>query len=302
MGKVKLCNGMEMDDLCYGTGIVLTYRDGETGAYNKLNYYIRNAIKERNKFANDIKVGRVIKAVFESGCSTYDTSRAYGGAEYILGRVLRKYERSNYTLVTKLSNYDQYYSSVRESFNKSLSELGVEYIDLYLMHWPVTDIYIDNWNEMVELYKEGKCKAIGVCNFNIHHLEQLRNSTDVMPMVNQFECHPLFTQKELRMYCEKNGISIMAYTPTARMDERIINSCVSQIAREKHKSVSQVVLQWHRQIGTIPVFNTYNIEHLKENLDIGDLMLTSEEIERISGLNINCRLRYDPDNCDFRKL
>lgn len=232
----------------------------------------------------------------------FDTSRAYAGSECMLGKSLKKYDRDKYYIVTKLCNGDQYKGNVRVALEKSMTELGVDYVDLYLMHWPVEEHYIDSWRQMEELYKEGMCKAIGVCNFNIHHLQELEKSAEIMPMVNQFECHPLLTQENLRKYCNDRHIQIMAYTSTARMDERLKKTCLVSIAKKYNKSIAQIILRWHQQIGNIPIVNTFNKVHLLNNLDIENFSLTEEEINKISGINIGCRLRYDPDNCDFKQL
>ena len=121
-------------------------------------------------------------------------------------------------------------------------------------------------------------------------------------MINQIECHPLFTQNELREYCNKENIKVMAYTATARMDDRLKNTCIVDLAKKYNKTVAQIILKWHIQIGNIPIFNTNSIKHYKENMDIEDFELSKEEIQQINSANINSRLRYDPDNCDFTKL
>ena len=178
----------------------------------------------------------------------------------------------------------------------------MDYIDLYLMHWPVEGHYIKSWKIMEQLYREGKCKAIGVCNFNIHHLEELRKNAEIIPMVNQVECHPLFTQNELRKYCKEHGIQIMAYTSTARMDERLRKTCLVPIAKKYNKTLAQIILRWHQQIGNIPIVNSTKKYHMKQNIDINGFTLNQEEIDLILDININSRLRFDPDNCDFSQL
>lgn len=184
----------------------------------------------------------------------------------------------------------------------SLKNLDTDYVDLYLMHWPVEGKYIKSWKIMERLYEKGLAKAIGVCNCNIHHLEELRKQAKIMPMVNQFECHPLFTQNELREYCKENNIQVMAYTPTARMDERLFKTVLSKIAKKYSKTVAQIIIKWHIQIGNIPIVNTSNLEHLRQNYNVFDFELTQQEVYEITKININSRLRYDPDNCDFRQL
>lgn len=286
-------NGKEVPGLCFGTGIT---NIGKRGILNIL------LNRDKNTSRNTLHLNGVVKCAISNGCNMFDTSSAYGTSEYILGQALKKYPRDSYYIVTKICNKDQYSREVRKSFFKSLKALNVEYIDLYLMHWPVKECFIDTWKEMEKLYNEGLCKAIGVCNFNIHHFEELKKYAKIMPMVNQIECHPLFTQEQLREYCKKNNIQIMAYTSTARNDERLRKTALVPIAKKYNKTITQVVLKWHQQIGNIPIFNTTNKKHLLDNININDFELTEDEIQKINDININSRLRYDPDNCDFTKL
>lgn len=301
MAGFILTNGVEVPNLCYGTGSVYKYRYKDWNKKGEIKYWIKNILKDSKTLRGDLTFPKVIDAAMKDGCHMFDTSRAYCGAEYILGKTLAKYKRNDFFIVTKLCNSDQI-GGVEKGFRKSLLELGVEYIDLYLMHWPVKEIYIESWREIEKLYKEGLCRAIGVCNCNIHHLEEMKKNVEIMPMVNQFECHPLFTQNELRAYCNENNIQVMAYTSTARMDERLLKTCLVPIAEKYHKTVAQIILRWHQQIGNIPVVNSLNLAHVKEDININDFVLTENEIEKILEVNINSRLRYDPDNCDFSQL
>lgn len=294
-----LSNGVQIPDLCCGTGLISTEAEKPS-----LKYYASGICnkEKRKKIRIDKSLPGMVDAAMHNGCNMFDTSRAYGGAEVVLGRSLKKYRREDYFITTKLSNYGQYNGDIRGALKSSLRRLGMEYVDLYLIHWPVDDIYIDSWKQMEQLYKEGLCRAIGVSNFNIHHIEKLREKLEIMPMVNEIECHPLFTQNSLRDYCAENGIKIMAYTSTARMDERLYHTCLPLIASKYSKTVAQVILRWHQQIGNIPIVNSTNVKHVKENTEIYDFTLSESELESISGININSRLRYDPDNCDFRQL
>lgn len=300
--EIELANGTVIPDICIGTGIVYTYRYGSTDTKHAMKYWIKNILKNRGQLKKDRAFSGIVEEAMKTGKVMFDTSRAYGGAEYALGKELKKYDRSDYTVITKLGNTDQYNKNVRGGLEKSLKELGLDYVDIYLMHWPVTETYLDSWKEMEQLYKEGKCKAIGVCNCNIHHLEEIKKIAQIQPVINQIECHPLFTQKELREYCKNENIQVMAYTSTARADERLRKTVLVKIAQKYHKSITQVILKWHQQIGNIPVVATFNKNHLAENLNLDGFMLTSEEIEEIEKININSRLRYDPDNCDFHQL
>ena len=299
MGQLKLYNGIEIPDICFGTGLLSDAYENPT-----LKYYMKALVtrKGRKQYKIDSALPKMIRTCMNNGCRMFDTSRAYGGAEVILGRTLKQYKREECFIVTKLSNVGQYNGDIRGAFEASLRRLGVEYVDLYLMHWPVPYIYINSWKIMEQLYKEGLCRAIGVSNFNIHHLQALAQKSDVVPMVNEIECHPLFTQNILREYCHDQNIKIMAYTATARMDERLYHTNLKKIADKYRKTVAQIILRWHQQIGNIPIVNSVNPKHMKENLNINDFILTNEEVEQITSININCRLRYDPDNCDFHQL
>lgn len=292
----------KVNNICFGTGIAYTYRYNDFSKYSVIKYWVRNALKNKKQFKIDKNFESTIISAYNSGIRMFDTSRAYGGAEYALGKALKKFNREDYYLITKLSNSDQYKCNVESALKKSLKELGTEYVDLYLMHWPVEGVWIDNWKQMEELYRSGLCKEIGVCNCNIHHLQKLIESATIKPMVNQIECHPLFTQNVLREYCEENNIRVMAYTATGRMDERLRKTCLVPIAKKYNKSIAQVILRWHQQIGNIPIVNSTNPLHVIENANICDFFLTDDEIDMISGININSRLRYDPDNCDFSQL
>ena len=186
---------------------------------------------------------------------------------------------------------------------QSMNELGVSYVDVYLLHWPVEGRYLDYWKQLEELYKEGLVKAIGVSNCKIHHLEEIKKIAEIMPMINEVELHPLLSEEELRNYCKKNSIQLMAYSSTARLDFRLKSSRrMNEIVKESGKDLSQVILRWHIQNGIIPIFNTSSVKHLKTNMDIFDFVLNQEQMQLIDSMNINARTRYDSDNCEWDML
>lgn len=300
---IILQNGVITPNLCFGTDITYLHNHGIKRKISELKCLAKIMLNRDRYYAKKTYyLPRMINYAMKNGCNMFDTSRAYGCSEYTTGTVLEKYPRDSWFITTKLCNGAQYAGKVQESFEESLKELNMDYVDMYLMHWPVEGYYIDSWKSMEELYKAGRCRSIGVCNCNIHHLEELKKYAEIMPMVNEIECHPLFTQNELRDYCAKNHIQVMAYTSTARMDERLRKTCLVPISRKYGKTVAQVILRWHQQIGNIPVVNSTRMEHMAQNIDIKDFSLTGEEVEKITAININSRLRYDPDNCDFRQL
>lgn len=303
MGYITLSNGIEIPDLCFGTDITYIHSNGLKRKYEELKCLVKMGLNRDKYYASkSFYLPRIINLSMENGCKMFDTSQAYGASEYTLGQVLKKYPRKDYVIVTKLCNSSQYNETVADGLKKSLDELGMEYIDVYLMHWPVKEHFIESWKQMEKLYKEGLCRAIGVCNFNIHHLKELAQYAEITPMINQIECHPLFTQCDLRDYCNEHNIRVMAYTSTARMDLRMKNTCLVPISNKYNKTVAQVILKWHQQIGNIPIVNSTNFRHMADNININNFELTQSEVEQILAININSRLRYDPDNCDFRKL
>ena len=298
--EIILENGILLPNICYGSPIInintqnkMTMIKSYIGKILKLNF---KEIDKANKLS---KIIRRMKNVNEK--SLIDTSRAYGASEFFIGKSIKN-NRDKYFIVTKVSNSQQYSGNIKKGLEKSLEQLHTDFVDCLLMHWPVKDLYLDTWKQMEECYELGLCKSIGVCNCNIHHLEEIKSIAKIKPMINQFECHPLFTQNELREYCKKENIKIMAYTATARMDERLKKTCILDIANKYHKTMAQVILRWHIQIGNIPIFSTTNWKHYIENMNIFDFDLTKDEIDNITAININSRLRYDPDNCDFKKL
>jgi diketogulonate reductase-like aldo/keto reductase len=253
---------------------------------------------EERKFIN------AIAHSLQIGFSLFDYSAAYGN-ERLIGKAVHKsgIKRENLFLTTRVSNPQQLKGNIREEFFKTLEYYKTDYVDLYMFHWPVTGVYTNTWKQMEQLYKEGYCKAIGVANCHQHHLEEIFKTAEFTPQINQFEVHPLFTQKALIAYCQSKGITVEAYTPIARLDDRLIRlPALKAIARKYNKSVIQVVLKWHIQNGRIPVVRSLNKKRQLENISIFDFELTGDDLKTIDGFNINSRLRYDPDNCDFSIL
>jgi len=184
-----------------------------------------------------------------------------------------------------------------------MKKLGVKQLDLYLMHWPNPETYLDSWKEMETLYKEGLVKAIGVCNFHEHHLQKLLEIAEVTPVINQIELHPLLSQKPLREYCKSKGIQIQAYSPVARMDSKLIEHPVLvELAKKYTKTVPQIILKWDVQHDIITIPKSGNKLRIKENLDIFDFELTEDEMKKIDNINENYRVRYDPDTVDYLKV
>lgn len=301
---ITLNNGVEIPGIGNGPGILSCsafdvisnnkYISLAQRAYNKLHRKISDEKKYIGAVINSIKVGFTL----------IDFSAAYGN-EQLIGKAIKRsgIERKNLFLTTRVSNNRQQKGNIREQLFNTLKNYGTDYVDLYMFHWPVTGVYSDTWKQMEQLYKEGYCRAIGVANCHQHHLEEILKIGDIVPQINQFEVHPLFTQKPLIEYCKSKNIAIEAYTPIARFDDRLVRlPALKAIAAKYNKTIVQIVLRWHIQNGIIPVVRSLNKKRQLENISIFDFELTSEEIKTIDGFNINSRLRYDPDNCDFSIL
>jgi len=253
---------------------------------------------------NNIRYVKGIVSAFYNGYRLLDYSSSYGNLNLIKEAIQKSGLGRNELFITdRISNQAQFKKNVRDSFFFSLKQLGLDYVDLLQIQWPVTKCYVDTWKELVKLYNEGYCKSIGVANCHQHHLQTIYDESGFFPHINQIEVHPLFTQKELVSYCKKHKIQVEAYTPTARFDDRIRRlPLLLNIANKYKKNIVQVILRWHIQNGIIPIVRSFNNTHQISNINIFDFKLTLEEMLAIDSININSRLRYDPDNCDFSIL
>lgn len=294
-----LNNGIEIPCIGNGPGII-----GYTPHPKK-----RNLIeKVYSKFiGRRLQKHAYINAVahsFRIGFTLLDNSAAYSNAMAIRAAIVKSgISREKLFITTRISNCAQYCGGVREEFFKQLEDTGIEKFDLLQFHWPVTDCYVNTWKEMVKLQKEGYVRCLGVANCHEHHLETLIDSTGVIPTINQFEVHPLFTQKPLIEYCKSKNIQVEAYTAIARFDDRLMGlPLLKNIAKKYGKTIVQIILRWDIQNGIIPLVRSLNHERQLENISIFDFELTEEEMKSIDSININARVRYDPDNCDFTIL
>lgn len=262
--------------------------------YNKL--YGRPKLK-RNYIAS-------VENAFRLGYRLLDYSSAYGDGS-LIGEAIRRsgVRREELFITTRVSNRAQERHTVREEFLKCMKGMGVDYVDLLQFHWPVTGLYLDTWREMEKLKDEGLVKHLGVANCHQHHLEEIFKICKYRPEVGQFEIHPLFTQKPLIEYYKKQGIVVEAYTPLARYDDRLVRlPLLKRLEKKYNKTFVQIILRWHIQNGCIPLVRSLTPGHQQENFNIFDFELDTEDMKAIDGININSRLRYDPDNCDFSIL
>ena len=236
------------------------------------------------KSGNDEETAKIVKYALEIGYRQIDTASFYGN-EVGIGNGIKESEinREDIFLVTKLWNDDHGYDKTIEAFNKSLERLQVNYIDLYLVHWP-NKLNSETWKAFEYLYKTGKVKAIGVCNFKIGHLEELKKTAEIMPMVNQIEIHPQSSKNDMLSYCEENNIQLVAWSPIMR-GKLFSNDLMIDLAEKYKKTIAQIILRWHVQRGIIPIPKSSNEERIKENLSIFDFELSNADMKTIDLLN-----------------
>jgi methylglyoxal/glyoxal reductase len=244
-----------------------------------------------------------VKAAIKNGYRSIDTAAIYEN-ETGVGQGIREgleeagIAREDLFVTSKVWNADLGYESTLAAYETSLQKLGLDYLDLYLIHWPVEGKFKDAWRALESLYKAGKVKAIGVSNFQIHHLEELMMDAEIKPMINQVEFHPRLTQKELRAFCEQQGIQVEAWSPLMQ-GQLFDNEILREIAANYGKTVAQIILRWDLQNGVITIPKSTKEHRIIANAEVFDFELSSEDMSRINNLNQNHRVGPDPDNFDF---
>lgn len=247
----------------------------------------------------------IVRAGIEAGFRAIDTARDYGN-ESVVGSVIKDVlrdlgmKRSDIFITTKIGNGQQLKGNIEEELDISLHNLQTDYIDLWLMHWPYPEYYESTWKKMQALYLGGSnVRAIGVANYSERHFRQLfSNKFEVTPMVNQMEFHPLRTADSLLQYMREHNIILQAYAPLCRLISPLKNAEIFNHLQEKYrKSIGQIILRWHIQHGSIPVFKSYNPSRFKENIDIFDFVLTENEMKEIDSLNIDYKYHLESASC-----
>jgi methylglyoxal/glyoxal reductase len=244
-----------------------------------------------------------VKTAINYGYRSIDTASIYGN-EAGVGEGIREgmreagIAREDLFITSKVWNADLGYESTLSAYEESLQKLGLEYLDLYLIHWPVEGKYKEAWRALETLYKKGKVRAIGVSNFHIQHLEELLNDASVIPMINQVEYHPRLTQKELKAFCSRHQIQFEAWSPLMQ-GELLDNPVLQEIAKTYGKTVAQVILKWDLQNGVVTIPKSTKPHRIRENASIFDFALTEDDMKRINELNQNKRVGPDPDHFDF---
>ncbi len=237
-------------------------------------------------------VDRAIHSALEIGYRLIDTAAAYYNEKEI-GEAIKSgsIPREEIFITTKLDNSDHGYKQALKAFETSLKKLDMDYVDLYLIHWPVRGRN-ESWKAMEELLRQGKCRAIGVSNFMINHLEDLKENSSVLPTVNQIEFNPFVYEKDVIKYCQNVGVAIEAYTPIAR-GKKFKHTAIKELSEKYGKTESQLMLRWGLQHKAIVIPKSSNPERIKENADIFDFNISDEDMKILNSLDES--LRYSPD-------
>jgi 2,5-diketo-D-gluconate reductase A len=245
------------------------------------------------------QTAEAVGTALATGYRHIDTAEMYGN-EREVGEAVAKsgLDRADVFITSKLDNGAHQPDDARRAFDGTLAALGTDYVDLFLIHWPLPTRYggdfVSTWKVLEEFYREGRARSIGVSNFQPHHLRSLHGQTDIPPAVNQIELHPFLAQDALRAFCAEHGIAIEAWSPIAR-GQVTDDPEIATIAERIGKTPAQVVLRWHIQHGRIVFPKSVNPARIKENFDIFDFELSTEDAEIVGGLNRDERTGPDPD-------
>lgn len=245
-----------------------------------------------------------VRVALETGYRHIDTAAIYGNEDAVgegIVEFLKNSEtkREDLFIVTKVWNTDQGYETTLKAFEISLEKLKLDYIDMYLVHWPQPkslDRTWETWRALEELYKSGRVKAIGVCNMKEHHLKYIMENFEIVPVVNQIELHPHLQQVELKKFCDENGILVEAWSPL--MQGALDHEGLKRVAQKNGITVAQVVLKWHLQNGLLPLPKSVTPSRIEENFEL-NFELDKEDMDYINSLNKEERLGPDPDEITF---
>ncbi len=242
-----------------------------------------------------------IKWALDAGYRSIDTASLYDN-ETGVGQAIAESNvpREEIFITTKVWNTDQGYEKTLAAFDASLERLGLDYVDLYLIHWPVPGKYKETWKALEKIYNEGRVKAIGVSNFKQHHLEDLMREAEIKPMVNQVEYHPRLSQEKLLAFCKEQGIQLEAWRPLLK-GEIFEEPTLVELADKYNKSVAQIILRWDLQNGVVTIPKSVTQHRIEENIELFDFELSNEDMTRISALNQDKRNGADPDDPEFYK-
>ncbi|MBI5325455.1 MAG: aldo/keto reductase [Ignavibacteriae bacterium] len=239
-----------------------------------------------------------VRLALEIGYRHIDTAALYANEKDVgLAVKQSRISREEIFITTKVWNSDQGYNNTLKAFDVSLKKLDTDYIDLYLVHWPLPESRKDTWKALEKLYSNGKVKSIGISNYTIRHIDELLNSCDIVPSVNQVELSPILQQPKLMDYCKQKGIVIEAYSPLTRgkkfNDKRLLT-----LANKYSKSPAQLMIKWALQYDTVVLPKSANPERLKENADVFDFEISAEDMEYMKSFDENFRIAWDPSGIE----
>ncbi|NEE04739.1 aldo/keto reductase [Phytoactinopolyspora halotolerans] len=240
-------------------------------------------------------------AALDVGYRHIDTAEMYGNEKQV-GEAIRdsRIDRDDVFVTSKLNNGYHAYNDALRAFDRTIADLDIDYVDLFLIHWPLPKVgdFVETWRALEEIYRSGRCRAIGVSNFQPHHLQRILEETEIVPAVNQIEVHPYLTQDDVRAFGARHGIATEAWAPIAR---GAVNddATLRRLADHHGKTPAQVALRWHLQRGDIVFPKSVNRGRMEENFDIFDFELSDDDVAAISGLNRNQRTGPDPDEFNW---
>ncbi|WP_093338502.1 aldo/keto reductase [Salibacterium halotolerans] len=244
-----------------------------------------------------------VKKALETGYRSIDTAAFYNNEQGV-GRGLKEsgIPRDDLFITTKVWNGDQGYNRTLEAFERSLDNLGLDYLDLYLIHWPTPayDNYVDTFKAMEKLYNDGRVKAIGVCNFEEEHLQRLLNECGIKPAVNQVECHPYFAQTKMKRFCRGRDIYLEAWSPLMHGKAVLADNVVLELAEKHGKTPAQVVIRWHLQHDSIVIPKSVTPSRIEENYHVFDFELSQSDMEQMDQLDCGDRQGAVPGEMNKR--
>lgn len=288
-----LNNGVEIPSIGIGPGVITSSMHSRL--LRKLDVEFRK-----------IRLSSIVSHAVRGGYRLFDCDPGYG-TQRLIANGISSCRSSGVFIQSRVSDPVQRMfrdsiiegeKALRKELESTLEQFRIQKLDLLSFHWPQAENFLKCWSVMERCYKEGLVRAIGVSNCHEHHLLNIMRQSKIIPVTNQIEVHPLFSQENLMSFCRKYGIQVQAYSPLARFDERLKRKSVLSLCTKYEKTLSQIILRWHIQRGVIPIVRSLNVKRQKENLGVFDFSLSEQDIACVSSIDIGARVRYDPDNCD----